>query len=368
MRKTTIAGMRPSSPGRLWIVFPALVTCLLCGLFVTAAVVGCESERGANASPKLEPLDRGTVYISIEETLEGEKCDPNISQILITKKMLHHGFDLVDTKEKARYVVEGKLVCTFHKQLTFDFQETSQHLEWQYRAEAEITVRDQKKAKELAEQGKDSDSEEALAFVDIPELINGRIDKEAAKKDIRRYAGTILADRIMDDTFLANEDVIGLVRALGNPLEKRTFNQIHEALVKRGAEAVPYLLGAMIDERPVVLEGTYPGLEEYNKDKLLYIHIADMALCDIFDRASGIKLDSSEEYLKRVFIAWLWEWEDVQKIDERFRTRPGDRATAVPAAVGKTPSEPKPAVDPKAPKAPEAPKDSPAPKDGGAGG
>lgn len=366
MRKSTFAGARPSPRRQLWIVFPALATCLLCGLFVTAAVVGCDPS-GAKA-PTLEPLDRGTVYISIEETLDGEKCDPNISQVLITKKLLLHGFDLVDSKEKARYVIDGKLVCTFHKQLTFDFQDTSQHLEWQYRAEAEVTVRDQKKAKELAEQGKDPDSEEALAFVDIPELINGRIEKDSAKKDIRRYAGTILADRIVNETFLANKEVIELIRALGNPLEKRTFNQIHEALVKRGTESVPYLLAAMIDDRPVVLEGTYPGLEDYNKDKLLYIHIADLALCDILNVASGIELDSTEEYLKRVYVGMLWDWEDIQKIDHKFRTRPGDRATAVPAAVGKTPREPKPAVDPKTPVPPEAPKESPAPKGGDAGG
>lgn len=326
--------------------FSSTLRLLTFGILLAGLSAGCEAGQDGPAGPK--PLDRGTFYVEIQETLEGEKCEPNISQILITKKMLLHGFRRVTERDKARYSITGKLNCTFHKQLTFDFQETSQHLEWQYRAAAEVSVRDEELTKKLKAEGKDPDVESSVAFVDIPELINGRIEKESAKKDIRRYAGTILADRIVGETFLTDVPVQELIRALGNTLEERTFNKVQAELVALGGRAVPYLLTGMVDERPVVLPGEYSGLEEWNKKELKFYHIADAALVEIFERESGIRLDSSEDYIKRVNIAWLWLWEDIQGIPKDFRTRPGDRANTVPAATGQTPeAKSKPEATPK---------------------
>ncbi|MEM7263789.1 MAG: hypothetical protein AAF488_17505 [Planctomycetota bacterium] len=311
-------------PGSRW----AIVS-LLAALVVTSAVtMGCTGQDGAQAGAKASgsknKLDRGTFYVSIEETLEGEKVDGNIANVLFTKQMLLHGFQLVGDAAKAQYKIVGKIEYAYHKQVTFDYGGTSQHLEHQYKALAEITLTDTKAPK---------DSDKGEEFFDVPEpgMINGRTEKDDAKRDIRRYAATKLSKRIVQGKLLAQEHLKKLEFALGDPFETRTFNQVVESYVKAGREAVPYLLGLVLDDRPVKLKGSYPGLTEENKSDLAYFHIADLALRDILNRDSALALDSSEEYYKRVITGWFWAWEEEQGIPKKFQTLPDHKKKKVPA-------------------------------------
>ncbi|MEE8143091.1 MAG: hypothetical protein V3T77_08325 [Planctomycetota bacterium] len=306
------------------IMVPLLVFLFVIPFFTMTCTV-------ADSSPPFRPLDRGTFSISIVEVMEGHVTEQNIAQQLITRLMIQHGFHLAKKPEEARYRIEGTLDCTFHKKLNFEYEEQKVHLEHQYKADFRCI---------LSDRGEDPDrrkgegtAKPVVEEFHIPELINGRIDQRDAKRDIRRRAGTIMAQRLVSERLLGEPKIKGLIDALGDAYDPRTFNQVVEELTARGAEAIPYLLDTLRDERPVRLSGEYPDLKEWNKDSLRYYHIADLALSEILGRTSGLAIDSSEEYRLRVSLAWTWAWEDLQGIPQVHRTQPERRKRTVPATA-----------------------------------
>ncbi len=276
--------------------------------------------------PKVTPkvLDRGTFYVEVKEVMDGESTTDHIAEFLFIKQMLLHGFTPVSTPEQARYTIKGEIECKYHKQVTFDFGGQSQHLEHQYKAFAQVTLTDNK-----AEEG----SEESEEYFDVPEpgMINGRTEKDDAKRDIRRYAATKLSERLVAGKMLLNAEVKQLEYALGDPFEERTFNDVIGSYVEIGHRAVPYLLSLILDDRPVKLKGDYPGLTGETAQELRYYHIADRALGDILLRDSALQLDSSEDYYKKVITGWFWAWEDEQGIPKEYQTSPKLREKTVPA-------------------------------------
>ncbi|MCA8959032.1 MAG: hypothetical protein KDC38_00905 [Planctomycetes bacterium] len=296
-------------------------------LVASLAVLGCTDANGRAAAGATPPLERGKFYIELTENLEGRVPEDEIAEFLITKQLLLHGFHRVDKKEEARFVITGSLEYTYHKELTFDYGGTSQHLEHQFKALAELTLTDTQAA---------ADSELRDEWFDFPEpgLINGRTDRKDARRDIRRLAATKLSERIVNGKILQNKACRDLEYALGDPFSDRTFNDVISSYVKLGRPAVPYLLMLLLDDRPVRLSGEYPGSKKEGAEPVLYYHIADKALGEILMRESGLDLESTETYLKRVITGWYWAWEDAQGIPKEFRTLPEKRADKVPAPVG----------------------------------
>ncbi|MAJ27870.1 hypothetical protein CBD41_00525 [bacterium TMED181] len=278
---------------------------------------GVQTESNENQGEQV--YKRSRVKVEISETLDGKNTEINISDLIIRRTLALHGFELVD--EGAEYLVTGELKCDYFQALTFDFQGSSQHLEHQYYGRFSGLLMD-------------ADGKE-LQDLSFPEpMMNGRTDLALAQKDIRRRAATLIGGRLVGGAVLGKPKIQGLLDALTDPLDGRTWNEIVRELTVSGATAVPYLLDALRDDRPVLLSGSYPGYTDLEEGELKIFHIADLALRDILDKDSFLDPDSTEDYLHRVRTAWLWVWEDMQLIPESLRTRMDQRKSSIPAAQG----------------------------------
>ena len=264
-------------------------------------------------------LRRARIKVDLSETLDGQETVINIADLIIRRTLALHGFDLVE--ENYDFQVTGNLQCDYFQDLTFDFQGSSQHLEHQYHGRFTGALKDA--------------SGSNLQDLSFPEpLMNGRTDLALAQKDIRRRAASLIGGRLVTGTALGNPEIQGLLDALTDELDGRTYNEIVRQMVTLGAPAVPYLLDALRDDRPIQLSGTYPGFENLQKGDLKIYHAADLALRDLLDRDSYLDPDSTEDYLHRVRTAWLWVWEDMQSIPAELRVRSEDRKNTIPAAQG----------------------------------
>lgn len=279
-------------------------------------LLGCEREPRRSVR-----LDRGTVHVAIAETLDGVPTDVNIAQVLVTRALLHHGFHLAP-KESARYLVEGRLDCTYHKALTLTLAGVEQHLEHQWLAEFPLTITDR------GPEGAGPVDTESFAF---PEpMRNGRTDADLARRDIRRRAATVRAHDVVRGRLLGDPEIRRLLDALLDPGDPRSFEEIESEVVALGARAVPHLLDALLDKRPVRMRGNYPDLEKFEEDQLKVHHLADRMLSVILSRNPGLDLLSTEERRLRVVTAWTWVWEDAQAIPAEYRVEVDARATKVP--------------------------------------
>lgn len=295
---------------------------LVVGLLVLVCAAGCTTEETVDGPV----LQRGKFFVNIEETLDGEPTEVNQSQGLVTRRLLHHGFELVESADKARYIVEGTVTCKFHKKATFDYPGTdSITLQYQYEGQMDCKLID------VESPGKDDDPHLTERFSFPEPLIDGRQDDEDAKRGIRRWVGTKLANSIAGGKLLGQAEIKALIDALGDPYESRSFDDIVDELKAVGYPAVPYLLEALDDDRPVRLKGTYPGLEEWNADSLRYFHVADKALEEILQRYSGLTVDSIQDHTYAAQLAWTWAWEELQQLPEEHRTDPNQRRKTFPA-------------------------------------
>ena len=269
--------------------------------------------------PVENALRRGKVKVVLTESIDGNETEINIIDLILKRSMSQHGFVIVD--QDYDYLLQGSLSCEYYQALTFDFGESSQHLEHQYHGKFTGVLEDS--------------SGKLLQDLSFPEpLMNGRTDNLLAQRDIRRRASTLIASNVVSGQVLGNTEVLGLLDSMTDTLDSRTYNEVVGELVVIGTPAVPYLLDALRDERPVQLAGTYPGFEDLEKDELKIYHVADLALRDILDRDSFLDPGSADDYLHRTRIAWQWEWEDIQRIPENLRIVPEKRQNTVPATKG----------------------------------
>ena len=303
-----------------------------------ALLWSCMGDPGV-AAPKGR-IERGTFHVSIQERLEDRKTqeltptDVNVAEVLITRKLVHHGFKLVDDPAKARYLIQGQLDANFHKELNFEFEGQKTLLEHQYKVVFSCSVKDTQKPDAAPER------------FDIPEMINGRNKDIDARLDIRRRPATIVAQRMVQGKTLGRKGILESMRQLGYVQSEKTFNDVMKELVAHGHDAVPYMIEMLYDERPVRLPGEFPGLEEWNKDSLRYYHIADRVLTEILNRDSAVALDSSDIYMRKVRVGWTWVWEEEQGIPKEFREREEDRKSSVKAGTEPDPGhEPPPIPD-----------------------
>jgi len=261
------------------------------------------------------------VHVAIAETLDGVPTDINIASLLITRALLHHGFRLAP-REEARYLVEGRLACTFHKELKMTLGEVEQLLEHQWLAEFSLTLTDR------GPTGKEPAEVETFAF---PEpLRHGRTDPELARRDIRRKAATTMAKSLLGGRILGDPQVRQLLDALQDPFDPRRFEEIEREIVALGPRAVPYLLEALLDTRPVRMVGSYPDSEKFDPEDLKVYHLADRMLSELLSRRAALDLLSTETRRLQVITGWTWAWEDEQGIPAEYRIEKEARATQVP--------------------------------------
>ncbi|MFN0058981.1 MAG: hypothetical protein ACKVX7_11035 [Planctomycetota bacterium] len=303
----------------------SLPVCLL----VSAVVVlsGClAAPDGGAQSAEAAPLKRGICFVSVREQLEGAQPDGlNVSQHLLERQMLQHGFQLAKSKDDARFVLDGDANYTYFQELTMTTPDgRKQTIEHQYHGEFLLTLTDREAPKPSGKKTGSGEIEEdpGVEVFEIPKFMNGRNDRELAKRDIRRSVATLMCKKLILGRLLGNPPIRSLISSLGDSLDPRTFNEIAAEFVKLGRPAVPYLLDVLLDERPVKMSGSYAGLADWNKESLCYYHIADMALENILARESPLTLDSTEELYKKVITGWHWAWDDVQKIPEPYLFQP----------------------------------------------
>ncbi len=286
---------------------------------ILALLPGCGEEEAAGTAR----LDRGTVFVSIDETLDGEATETNIAQILLTRALLQHGFHLAP-RDEARYLVEGSLRCTYFQNLKLHLNGVDQHLEHQWHGNFECALTDRGENLSKLDQP-------LIVEYSFPEpLMNGRTDPELAKRDIRRRAATIMVKNLTGGSELGRPEIIQLFDAWQDPFDPRTFNDILVELVAHGYAAVPYLLDGLLDERVVKPGGHYPGLREFNREELKMYHLADFGLSEILLRVPGLELTSTKDRRQRVNMGWAWAWEDVQQIPVEYREGAEARKTSLP--------------------------------------
>ena len=296
---------------------------LLSWLVVVSACQSKTPKPGVQpGAQQVEALTRGTAYVKIEEILDGAPpSGTNISKLLLERSLSMHGFKLV-SRDQADYIIEGTLECDYFQDLSFDFNDQSQHLEHQYHGKFDGHLISR------------SSGGEVVQDLSFPEpLMNGRTQMELAQRDIRRRSATIIAENLLRGKILGDPEVRGLLDALTDSLDGRFYNQIQDEMLQIGARAVPHLLEALRDDREVRLEGSYPQFPALEEGELKVYHIADLTLRDILDRDSGLDPLSSDDYLLRVRIAWQWLWEDFQQIPQHLRVRVEQRETKAPAPI-----------------------------------
>ena len=286
-------------------------------------ILGCSPDPAtAPATQVRHHLDRGTVFIDIDETMDGEESDVNIAELLVGRSFLHHGFHFAP-EETARYRVTGTLTCTYHQDLTIELAGVEQHLEHQWDSMMHITIED--RGEDLANR-----DDPTLTVYSFPQpLRNGRIEDAAARRDVRRRAATEMLDMIWLSPEFGTPKIVQAINALTDRFEPRTFNEIMNEIIAYGPTAVPYLLAALSDERPVGPDGTYPGLEEFNRERLMVYHLADVMLGEILLRQPGLDLLATTDRRVKVGVGWTWAWEDAIEIPETYRVRASERATSV---------------------------------------
>ncbi|MEO2149144.1 MAG: hypothetical protein ABGY15_03040, partial [bacterium] len=135
------------------------------------ALVVCLSSCGT-PTQTLQPLKRGTAHVDVSETLDGDPTEINITRLIIERGLSLHGFELVPRAE-AQFLVEGTLTCDYFQDLTFEFKEAKQHLEYQFHGKFEGKLTSVKDGR--------------LQELSFPQpLMNGRTDLAMARRDIRR--------------------------------------------------------------------------------------------------------------------------------------------------------------------------------------
>ena len=318
------------------------IFCLLFALI--ASTTACHRTDGQQILD--DPLERGTFYLSVVETIEDEPTPRNITDQLVALELVLHGFERTEDRAKARYILEGTTTGRFFKDVVFEYAGQKQLLEKQYKGEFECVVTDTSRP---------ADDPKRVEKIAIPTVKNGRTDDRLARRDLCRLLATDGARALISGSLLGNGRVTKLIFELEDAKSTRTFNEVVADLAAIGQPAIPYLIDTLSNEESVVLKGRYPGFVDAEENPLLCYHIADMALGDIFQAFSGLDIASDEDELLRVKTAWIWAWEDRQGIPERYRTRADLRKKTVKA---KRPEE-------ETPKKEDAPaKEAPKPAEG----
>ena len=312
---------------------------------------------GKKPDPRNEQYQRGRVSVSVEEFVQPERdeaYEPKVPllQIYLAEYFRRAGFDVTDDRDVAEFSIVGFFEASYVRTLTFK----DQRFALQFEASAGVKVKDAtgrvlgeidvpRRIREAAlmaprpksavkkdeisgpPQAGDGKREKADIEKGVPKqtappkdgrsrsggLPTKRAQEAELIRDFRReYARIIWQDVFRKLTPIADPEIPSLIDSLTvddfEAPEPVDGDAVVKSLVARRLAAVPYLLDAMSDERPVLVQVSYPGLTPLNAEKLRVFHLADKALENIFQKVSRMNLDSPDEHRFIIIKAWEYEW------------------------------------------------------------
>lgn len=265
--------------------------------------------------PVKDRFSRDPVFVRVEEIVTPRAGPEYVPDVPVVQNYLQAyfaraGHPAAGAAEKAAWRIEGSVKLAFHTTLGA----LGKDIAWKYRAEASIRVLD-------------ASGEERDRF-DVPEAFRESTRSEtSAVLEVRRYLAKVIWDRLFHQgKIFGNARAEWLVNCLalegtspsaeGERSEPATADEAIAALVGMGLEAVPHLIEALVDDRPVLKKSTYPGLTEETAPYLRVYHLADKALEEIFQKVSRLGLDTERTMTPRekarvraaVIAGWENEW------------------------------------------------------------
>lgn len=252
---------------------------------------------------------RDPVFVWVEERIQPKggtlaAAEPRVVESYLKGYLQRAGFPIAESAEKASLLLEGTVDLRFHSELVAFGRDVG----WKYRGQGSFLLRDT--------HGNDRGSFE------IPEVFRESVkSEESAALQTRRYMAKVAWDNLYHrKTALSDPKVEALINALtieggAESLEREghvdrveSTEGVIDALADAGFPAVPYLLEALRDDRPVRMPSSYPGLADGGAASLRVYHIADKALEEIFQKVSRLSLDTEYEPRMRVVAGWENEW------------------------------------------------------------
>ncbi len=314
---------------------------------------------GEKPDPEREAYARDPVFVRVDEYVkprEGEFYSPEIPLVgkYLAEYFRRAGHPVVETQGDAKLIVVGSVECEFVKPLTF----REQVFAVQFQGTGSVRV--------LGPQ------RDILAEFDIPgvkgegilpELENnaelkGRVIQANRLPEPRRIDGenppreeinaiTDLRRRIARDLWrgifyekgpLSDGEISRTLDSLavddpaGDPADG---DRVVDKLVALRLKAVPYLIEALTDDRPVLVKATYKGLTPANASQLRVYHLADRALENVFQKVSRMGLGTPDKHRFVIIRGWENEWKRFCKsFRESPENRPGGGAKSAPAPSG----------------------------------
>lgn len=278
---------------------------------------------GRKPDPGTEQFIRAPVQVRIDEIVVPRDRDPYVpgSRILntyVAEYFRRAGHPVVEQGEPAEFYVVGNLESSFVKEITY----RGSLLAVKFAGDGVFQVLDADK--------------EPLADFDLPDLEMEAIVPGAAEEfEVRNRESLGDPSELPEEAYAVRD----LSRRAASELWRRLYhrrgpfgdgqvqswldaltvddieaeepvdgNEILRKLVRRRFEAVPVLLEALTDDRPVLVPLEYPGLSEVNRNMLRVYHVADKALEEIFQKVSRMGLDTPPRLRFVIIKGWENEW------------------------------------------------------------
>jgi hypothetical protein len=268
--------------------------------------------------PAKVQFTRAPVYVKFAERvrpMKGEEYVPGVAVVenYLAEYFRRAGHPVVSSPREAKYRVEGSVQLQFVNILTFQ----GRTMGWKYRAESRVQLLD-------------GEGQEVEKYA-VPELFReSSRGEESVVLDLRRQLAKLHHEHLLHQgKTLANRTAVELLSILTvDQLEAEepvSGSEVMRKLADLGLPAVPYLLEALTDTRPVLAQAEYPDLK--NPDDLKVYHLADKVLEEIFQKVSRMKLTSTPDERFIIIRGWENEW---RRFCPPFRESASTRGQAGP--------------------------------------
>lgn len=260
--------------------------------------------------PAKSQVELETIHVDIEElaqTMDGTRYTPGtrVVQNYLEEYLRRAGYRVLKDAAGARYRIHGKISTIFDTELILQ----KRIIAWKYAGNVVVDL--------LDAEGKN------LQKVSIPEVFRLNVKNEkSAIWDLRRYLSHLIYSEIcLGGKVLGNKEIFGLIESLAvdsfDREEDVEAGGVVEKLADHGLSAVPYLLHALTDTRPVMANAEYPDLK-VPTDLKIY-HLADKALEEIFQKVSRLELKTPARLRFYIIAGWENEW---RRFCKPFRESP----------------------------------------------
>lgn len=260
--------------------------------------------------PAKSQVELETIHVDIEElaqTMDGTRYTPGtrVVQNYLEEYLRRAGYRVLKEAARARYRIRGKISTIFDTELILQ----KRIIAWKYAGNVVVDL--------LDAEGKN------LQKVSIPEVFRLNVKNEkSAIWDLRRYLSHLIYSEIcLGGKVLGNKEIFGLIESLAvdsfDREEDVEAGGVVEKLADHGLSAVPYLLHALTDTRPVMANAEYPNLK-VPTDLKIY-HLADKALEEIFQKVSRLELKTPARLRFYIIAGWENEW---RRFCKPFRESP----------------------------------------------